>query len=101
MAEDDLALLELDLAEKEKSLIIMLSFIIHKHLCNLPCELLLLDLDPSALEVFLEELFLLSFPEERESFKYNKKNLNHTKTSNYKIYDLLYSQFSGSLSVYN
>jgi len=71
LAEDDLALLELDLAEKEKSLIIMLSFMIHKHLCNLPCELLLLDLDPSA---FLEELFLLSFPDERDSFKYNKKN---------------------------
>jgi len=49
----------------------MLLFIIHKHLCDLPCELLLLDLDPSALEAFIEELFLLSFPDERESFKYN------------------------------
>jgi len=70
LAEDDLALLELDLAEKEKSLI----FIIHnKLLCNLPCELLLPDLDPSALEAFLEELFLPSFPDERESFINNKK----------------------------
>lgn len=72
MAEDDLALLELDLAEKEKSLIFMLLFIIHKLLCNLPCELLLPDLDPSALEAFLEELFLPSFPDKRESFINNK-----------------------------
>jgi len=79
LAEDDLVLLELDLAEKEKSLIIMLSFIIHKHLCNLPCELLLLDLEPSTLEAFLEELFLLSFPDERESFKYNKKKMKSYK----------------------
>lgn len=60
----------------------MLSFIIHKYLLNLPCEVLLLDnfsaLDPGPL---LEELFLLSFPDERESFMYicnkkKKKNVN-------------------------
>jgi len=73
LAEEDLDLLELDFAEKEKLLLIMLSFIIYKYLSNLPCEFLLLDLDPSALETFLEELFLLSFPDERESFTYNNK----------------------------